>query len=98
MAGNMNIYILEARSKLIAKMKKINANKETFEKGLRLLEDIYREIPNADSETVVISVMRYLGAGNEEKEIWKDSGSTKWEDSEIFFPVIVKLASQNSTN
>lgn len=90
----MSLYGLDARSRLIAEMKKLKASREVLEKGLKLIDAVYREIPNADSEAVVISVLRFLGADPEE-----DSsllfGNKKWEDSEFFLPVISKLAEQN---
>jgi len=95
----MNIYALEARSKLISEMKKLNADEGLIKKGLSMIDAIYREIPTADSDAVVLSLMRYLCDSTEKRERFAyRTGIREWEESELLLPVISKIDGMSSKN
>jgi len=89
----MNIYALEARSKLISELKKLNADEKLIKRGLSMIDAIYREIPTADSDAVVLSLMRYLCDSAEKRERFAyRAGIREWEESELLLQVISKIA------
>jgi len=95
----MNIYALEARSKLISEMKRLKADEKLIKRGLSIIDVIYREVPNADSDAVVLSLMRYLCDSAEKKEHFAYRvGIREWEESELLLQVISKIADMSSKN
>lgn len=95
----MNIYALEARSKLISEMKRLKADERLIEKGLSMIDVIYREVPTADSDAVVLSLMRYLCDSAEKRGHFAyRAGIKEWEESELLLPVISKIADMSSKN
>ncbi|MEM0021008.1 MAG: hypothetical protein QW039_06405 [Fervidicoccaceae archaeon] len=89
----MCFYNIEARSKLIDELRKLNLDREAEEKALRLLDAVYSEVPNIDSDAVVLSVLKFIGANAEalyEKN--REYGARKWEESELILPLILRVA------